>query len=164
MPRKIKVVNLNTGVPIVNDAVEAKVDEQVNEVHVEPVAEPVVETIVEPLVQPLVETKSEQSKPKTSKAEQQTATCELCGKTMLAKNLKYAHPKVCKKRPPSPPPPPPPTPNIIVEKVVVMQNNKPQEQYKVQAPTDQLNILQTLRQHNTEIRKQKLKSLIANAF
>ena len=165
MPRKVKVVNLSGDVPIVNETVEAKVDEPVNEVKVETVVEtvvePKVEPVVEPKVEPVVETKEE---PKKSKAEQQMATCELCGKTMLAKNLKYAHPKVCKKRPPSPPPPPPPTPNIIVEKVVVMQNNQPQEEYKVQAPTQQLNILQTLRQQHNEARKQKFKNLIANAF
>ena len=93
------------------------------------------------------------------------ATCELCGKTMLVKNLKYAHPKVCKKRPPSPAPPPPPTPNIIVEKVVVMhQNSQPKEEYKVQTPTDPTSILQSIRQQNTEMRRQKLKNLIANAF
>ena len=29
-----------------------------------------------------------------------TGTCSFCKKTMLLKNLKYAHPKVCKNRPP----------------------------------------------------------------
>ena len=165
MPRKVKVVNLSGDVPIVNETVEAKVDEPVNEVKVEQVVEPVNETVNEPVVEtkvePVVETKEE---PKKSKAEQETGTCELCGKTMLAKNLKYAHPKVCKKRLPSPPPPPPPTPNIIVEKVVVMQNNKPQEEHKAQIPTDPVNILHAIRQQNTDMRRQKLKNLIANAF
>ena len=161
MPRKVKVVNLTGDVPKVNETVEAKVEEPMNEVTVEPVAEPVVDPVVETKVEPVV---VESPQPKKSKAEQETGSCELCGKTMLVKNLKCAHPKVCKKRPPSPPPPPPPTPNIIVEKVVVMQNNRPQEEYKVQATTEPLNILQTLRQQSTEIRKQKLKNLIANAF
>ena len=48
-----------------------------------------------------------------------TGTCELCGKTMLLKNLKYAHPNICKSKPPPPPVPPPPIPNIIIERVVV---------------------------------------------
>lgn len=166
MPRKVKVVNLNSDVPVVNEAVEAKVDEPVNEVKVEPVVEPVVEPKVEPVVEPKVEPLvAPKEEPKISKAEQQMATCELCGKTMLVKNLKYAHPKVCKKRPPSPAPPPPPTPNIIVEKVVVMhQNSQPKEEYKVQTPTDPTSILHAMRQQNTEMRRQKLKNLIANAF
>ena len=165
MPRKVKVVNLSGEVPVVNETVEAKVDEPVNEVNVEPVVEPVNEPVVEPKVEPIVEPKEEtKEEPKKSKAEQQMATCELCGKTMLVKNLKYAHPKVCKKRPPSPPPRPPPTPNIIVEKVVVMQNSQPQEQYKVQTATDPTSILNSIRQQNNESRRQKFKNLIANAF
>jgi hypothetical protein len=169
MPRKVKVVNLSGDVPIVNETVEPKVDEPVNEVKVEQVVKPVNEPVLETKVEPIVETKVEQvvetkEEPKKSKAEQETGSCVLCGKTMLVKNLKYAHPKVCKKRPPSPPPQPPPTPNIIVEKVVVMQNNQPQEEYKVQATMEPLNIMQTLRQQSTEIRKQKLKNLIASAF
>ena len=169
MPRKVKVANLSGEVPVVNETVEAKVDEPINEVKVEAVPEPVVETVVEAVVEQEVETKVEpvvetKEEPKKQKAEQQMATCELCGKTMLVKNLKYAHPKVCKKRPPSPPRPPPPTPNIIVEKVVVMQNSQPQEQYKVQTATDTTSILNSLRQQHTEARKQKFKNLIANAF
>ena len=156
MPRKVKVVNLNGDVPIMNETVESQVAEPL----VEPIAEPVVEPVVAPVVEPVIET----SQTKKSKVEQETGTCELCGKTMVAKNLKYAHPKVCKKRPPSPQPAPPPTPNIIVEKVVVMQNSRPQEEYKVQATTEPLNILQALRQQNTDMRKQKLKNLMANAF
>ena len=158
MPRKVQVGNLSGDVPIVNETVEAKVDEPANEVKVEQLAEPVVEPIVETKVEPVV---VEPTQSKKSKVEQETGTCELCGKTMLVKNLKYAHPKVCKKRPPSPPPP---TPNIIVEKNVVMQHSQPKEEYKVQAPTDPANILQSIRQQNTEMRRQKLKNLIANAF
>ena len=47
-----------------------------------------------------------------------TGTCKLCGKTMLAKNLKYAHPKVCKNRPPPEAPPPPPPSFEQVETIV----------------------------------------------
>jgi glycyl-tRNA synthetase (class II) len=50
--------------------------------------------------------------------------CPKCGKQMLAKNLKYSHPKVCKNRDPSPEPLPPPTPKIVIDKVVVMSNDK----------------------------------------
>ena len=96
--------------------------------------------------------------------DQETGSCELCGKTVLVKNLKYAHPTVCKKRLPSPPPPPPTTPKIIVEKIFAMRNNKPEEEYKVQATTEPLNIVQALRQQSTEIRKQRFKKLLANAF
>jgi len=55
---------------------------------------------------------------------QQTGTCDFCGKCMLLKNLRYAHPKVCKNRPRPPSPPPPPPPSIIIERVVVNTPNK----------------------------------------
>jgi hypothetical protein len=45
-----------------------------------------------------------------------------------------------------------------------MQNSQPQEEYKVQAPTEQVTILQALRQQHNEARKQKFKNLIATAF
>ena len=167
MPRKIKVVNVADNAPVINEAVEEPKVEAVVElpsivekvVEVPPVEEPKVEAVVElPSVsEPKVESKAKQ---------EQTGTCELCGKTMLLKNLKYAHPKVCKNKPKPPAPAPPPTPNIIVEKVVVMQNNQPfkEEEYTVQASTQPKDILQAIRQQRTEIRKQKIKSLIAQAF
>ena len=50
--------------------------------------------------------------------EPKTGTCNLCGKTMLSKNLRYAHPKVCKNRPPPEAPPPPPPSFEQVETIV----------------------------------------------
>ena len=90
-------------------------------------------------------------------------------KTMLIKNLRYAHPKVCKSRPKHPTPPPPPPPNIIVEKVVVMQQSTPNrtnftEEYNARVPTEPKDILQIIRQQRAESRKQKIKSLISQAF
>ena len=163
MPRKVKIINVADNVPVINETVE----------------EPKVETVEEPKVElpPVVETKVEEPKAEEPKVElpsivepkaksEQMATCELCGKTMLLKNLKYAHPKVCKNKPKPPPPPLPPTPNIIVAKVVVMQNNQPfkEEEYTVQTPSQPSDILQAIRQQRNEVRKQKIKSLIAQAF
>ena len=100
MPRKTKIVNVADNVPVINETVE----------------EPKVETVKEPKVElpPVLETKVEEPKVEEPKVEEpkvelqsivepkakseQTGTCELCGKTMLLKNLKYAHPKVCKKQ------------------------------------------------------------------
>ena len=89
-----------------------------------------------------------------------TGTCDLCGKTMLLKKLKYAHPKVCKSKPPTPPPPPPPTPNMIIERVVPAQSapvtTEPpktiEQQYHEQKQT------------KTEQRKQRINNLISNAL
>ena len=47
-----------------------------------------------------------------------TGTCNLCGKTMLLNNLKYAHPKVCKNSPPPEAPPPPPPSIEQVETII----------------------------------------------
>ena len=83
-----------------------------------------------------------------------TGTCSLCGKTMLAKNLKYAHPKVCKNRPPpeAPPPPPPSFEQVetIVAKAIKEVITKP--------------VIEDLKQQKTEVRKQRIKSLIMQAF
>ena len=83
-----------------------------------------------------------------------TGTCTLCGKTMLAKNLKYAHPKVCKNRPPpeAPPPPPPSFEQVetIVAKAIKEVITKP--------------VIEDLRQQKAEVRKQRIKSLIMQAF
>ena len=47
-----------------------------------------------------------------------------------------------------------------------MQNNKPfkEEEYTVQTSTQPKYILQAIRQQRTEVRKQKFKSLIDQAF
>ena len=91
MVRKIKVVNVTNNEPVITEAVEKPKVEAVVEL---PVVEPVVElpSVVEPKVEPVVELPSV-VEPKAK--QEQTGTCELCGKTMLLKTLKYAHPKVC---------------------------------------------------------------------
>lgn len=95
-------------------------------------------------------------------------TCNLCGKTMLIKNLKYAHPKVCKNREPTPEIPPPPAPYVVIDKVVVQVNEKPDKVYINRpetapqiSPEEQYKMA---KQSRVDVRKQKLKSLIANAF
>lgn len=194
MPKKIKVVNISDNTPLLTEQVETKVDEPVQEVQlpdppiedVKPEVEPEVKPEVKPKTTRAVKPKSvvkeepkiemvepepallpkvPEPEPKANESEvksEPTGTCELCGKTMLLKNLKYAHPKVCKKKPPSPPPAPPSPPNIIVEKVIVMQN--PEEITKHHQSTDTFDLLTTIRNHKTEQRKNKIRSLIAQAF
>ena len=91
---------------------------------------------------------------KVEEPEPKTGTCNLCGKTMLSKNLKYAHPKVCKNRPPpeAPPPPPPSFEQVehIVAKAIKEVITKP--------------VIEDLRQQKAEVRKQRIKSLIQQAF
>ena len=101
MPRKIKVVNVENEIVATPDPItDIPNDEQV---YPDPPDEPIVipeETVKEILQQNEIDND-------TTK-EPKTGTCNLCGKTMLLKNLKYAHPKVCKNRPPPEAPPPPP--------------------------------------------------------
>ena len=100
---------------------------------------------------------------------QQTATCDYCGKSMLLKNLNYAHPKVCKNRPRPPSPPPPPPPSIITERVVVNTPNKSETHENVkpqviERPKTLEEQYQEQRLMKNDLRKQRIKSLIANAF
>ena len=73
---------------------------------------------------------------------------------MLSKNLKYAHPKVCKNRPPTeaPPPPPPSFEQVeaIVAKAIKEVITKP--------------VIEDLRQQKAEVRKQRINSLIQQVF
>ena len=73
---------------------------------------------------------------------------------MLIKNLKYAHPKVCKNRPPpeAPPKPPPSIEQVenIVAKAIKEVITKP--------------VIEDLRQQKAEVRKQRIKNLILQAF
>ena len=78
---------------------------------------------------------------------------------MLLKNLKYAHPKVCKSKPPPPPAPPPPIPSIIIEKVVVHQAPA-----QLEPPKTIEQQYHEQKQTKTEQRKQRIKNLISNAF
>ena len=107
-----------------------------------------------------IKVETNEKEPKQNKP--QTGTCELCGKTMLIKSLKYAHPKVCKSKPPPPPAAPPPTPNIIIERVVV--NSAPAPAPATETPKAPEQQHQEQKQTRNEIRKQRIKSLIANAF
>ena len=159
MPRKIKVVDVvenqivvqkeNTITDIPNDViVKAKP---------EPIPEP--ECPDSPVIIP-DEVADEILKVDTDddvKAKEpiaKTGQCKLCGKTMLAKNLKYAHPKVCKNRPPpeAPPPPPPSLEQVetIVAKAIKEVITKP--------------VIEDLRHQKAEVRKQRIKSLIMQAF
>ena len=149
MPRKIKVVNVENEIVATPDPItDIPNDEQVDP---DPPDEPIVipeETVKEILQQNEIDND-------TTK-EPKTGTCNLCGKTMLLKNLKYAHPKVCKNRPPpeSPPPPPPSVAEVkqIVSKAIqkVVVADKPP--------------IEVLKQQKAEVREQRITSLIEQAF
>ena len=94
---------------------------------------------------------------KVAKVEEQTSktgTCNLCGKTMLIKNLKYAHPKVCKNRPPPEAPPEAPPSIEQVESIIAKRIKE-----VITKPT-----IEDLKHQKAEVRKQRIKSLIEQAF
>ena len=72
---------------------------------------------------------------------------------MLIKNLKYAHPKLCKNRPPPEAPQPPPS----IEQVESIIAKRIKE--VITKPT-----IEDLKQQKAEVRKQRIKSLIEQAF
>ena len=175
MPRKIKVVNVAQmevgSEPVVEIPNEPTPSELASNASTSSSLAPKVEE--EPLaiqneelkpevVQSEDEIKVESNEKELKQNKSQTGTCDLCGKTMLLKNLKYAHPKVCKNKPPTPAPPPPPTPNIIIERVVV--NSAPAPAPATETPKAPEQQHQEQKQTRTEIRKQRITSLIANAF
>ena len=73
---------------------------------------------------------------------------------MLLKNLKYAHPKVCKSRPPPEAPPPPP-PSIEQVETIIAKRIKE----VITKPT-----IEDLRLQKSEVRKQRMKILFLQAF
>ena len=167
MVRKIKVVNLveteikqDPIVEIPNEPTPAEIASNTAvKVNVEPEpAKP------EEVIQSEDEIKIITNKEELIKNKAPTGTCDLCGKTMLLKNLKYAHPKVCKSKPPPPPVPPPPVPNIIIERVVV--NSAPVQSAPAQSETPKTIEQQyhEQKQTKTEQRKQRIQNLISNAF
>ena len=169
MPRKVKAV------PVEQTEIKVESEPVVEIPNDVVIPDPVVEettinsedivAVQEPNEKMYEEVVEKETKTKTKK-EPATGTCDQCGKTMLLKNLKYAHPKVCKNRPRPPSPPPPPPPNVIIDKVVVQVNDKPDVVYTnntVQEPTLQEKYKMS-KQLKVETRNQKLKSLIANAF
>ena len=81
MPRKLKVTELKDEPISYDDVVKETETPEPEQPSVKEEIEPLVEVEIE---QPLV------AKPKKDKV-----TCEQCGKSMTAKNLKYAHHLVC---------------------------------------------------------------------
>ena len=161
MPRKIKVVDVvenqiavqteNTITDIPNDVIIAAKPDPI------PIPEPESSDIPEVVLDEVVDEPSKIDTDDEVKAKEpitKIGTCKLCGKTMLAKNLRYAHPKVCKNRPPpeAPPPPPPSFEQVeaIVAKAIKEVITKP--------------VIEDLRQQKAEVRKQRIKSLIMQAF
>ena len=161
MPRKIKVVDVvenqiavqtaNTITDIPNDVIVAAEPDPIPIPDPESPDSPVVipDEVADEILK--VDTDDEV---KAKEPIAKTGTCKLCGKTMLAKNLKYAHPKVCKNRPPpeAPPPPPPSFEQVetIVAKAIKEVITKP--------------VIEDLRHQKAEVRKQRIKSLIMQAF
>ena len=167
MVRKIKVVPVFETETKQDPIVEIPNEPTASEI----ASNPSVEVNVEPeppkpeeVIQSEDEIKINTNKEELIKNKAPTGTCDLCGKTMLLKNLKYAHPKVCKSKPLPPPLPPPPTPNIIIERVVV--NSAPAQPAPVQSepPKTIEQQYHEQKQTKTEQRKARIKSLIANAF
>ena len=158
MPRKIKVVD------VVENKIAVSTENTITDIPNDVIVKPKVQEIPEPeLDSPVVipdEVADEIVKVDTSedlKIEEptpKTGTCNLCGKTMLLKNLKYAHPKVCKNRPPPEAPPPPPPSFEQVETIVA---NAIKE--VITKP-----VIEDLRAQKAEVRKQRIKSLIQQAF
>lgn len=175
MPRKIKVVDIE------KSKVEKEIKTDIpNEPEPSEIKEP--ETVIEDEPPIMIEDTPQEEAIKTEdemivtgnqkelkENKQQTATCDFCGKSMLLKNLIYAHPKVCKNRPRPPSPPPPPPPSIIIEKVVVNtptksethENAKPQVIERPKTLEEQYHEQRLMK---NDLRKQRIKSLIANAF
>ena len=175
MVRKIKVVSvgdmtvekeIKTDIPNEPQPSEIKASEKVIE-DVPPIV--IEDTPVEEAIKTEDELTIKGNQKELKENKQQTATCEFCGKSMLLKNLRYAHPKVCKNRPRPPSPPPPPPPSIIIERVVVNtptksethENVKPQV---IERPKTLEEQYQEHKLNKNDLRKQRIKSLIANAF
>jgi len=171
MVRKIKIVNVD--MTIKTDPIIEIQNENLKDVIEPEVIQPIEEAlIIEEPVKVEEQIKSEDeviidTNTKPEKKPVATGTCDLCGKTMLLKNLKYAHPKVCKSKPPPPTIPPPPPPSVIIERVVVNTPNKT-EVYestpRVEPPKTIEQKYQEHKQNKTDIRKQRIQSLIQNAF
>ena len=155
MPRKIKVVEIQNEIVASPDPM-TDIPNDIQDVsdpisQPDPPDEPVVipeETVKEIVKQNEIDNK-ETKEPKTG-------TCNLCNKTMLLKNLKYSHPKVCKNRPPPEAPPPPPPSVEEVEKIV---HKAIQKAVVAEKPP-----IEILKQQKAEVRKQRIKSLIDQAF
>ena len=162
MPRKIKVVDVaNTDIvaepnPTTNIPNDVIVDVK-PQIDVPELDSPVVipdEVADEIFEQIKIDTQDDLKVAKVEEPAPKTGTCNLCGKTMLLKNLKYAHPKVCKNRPPPEAPPPPP-PSIEQVETIIAKRIKE----VITKPT-----IEDLKQQKAEVRKQRIKSLISQAF
>ena len=163
MPRKIKLVD------VVENQIEVKTHNVITDIPND-VAHPEQEHIPEvELDSPVIipdEVADEILKPELSSnddlkiviPEPKTGTCNLCGKTMLSNNLRYAHPKVCKNRPPAEAPPPPP-PSFEQVETIVAKRVATAIKEVISRP-----VIEDLRQQKVEVRKQRIKSLIQQAF
>jgi len=162
MPRKTKIV----AVPVesVEAVEEVKAIENVETVEV---VEPVVEQL--PSTPETFNTITITEQPEVSNLK---GKCDMCGKTMLFKNLKYAHPKICKNRPRPPTPVAPPVlaPSINVDKVVVNVDGKNHEIFSKSSNSLNSSSI-TISSDNVsksnvrvDLRKQRIKHLLDNAF
>ena len=125
MPRKIKVVDVSTNIIVAEANPITDIPNDIDVPQLEPSKDPVVipDAVADEIFEQIKIDKQDDLK--VAKVEEPTAktgTCNLCGKTMLLKNLKYAHPKVCKNRPPPEAPPPPPPSIEQVENNYSKQN------------------------------------------
>lgn len=175
MPRKIKVVSvgdltvekeIKTEIP--NEPQPSEIQE--SKLEVEDTQPTVVEdTPIEEAIKTEDEITISTNVKELKENKSPTGTCEFCGKSMLLKNLRYAHPKVCKNRPRPPSPPPPPPPSIIIERVVVNTPTKSETHENVKPPVVERpkTLEEQYHEHRinkNDLRKQRIKSLMANAF
>ena len=159
MSRKIKVVDLaENQIEVKTHNVITDIPNDVNVPDPEPELDsPVVipDEVADEILKPELSSNDDL---KVAIPEPKTGTCNLCGKTMLSKNLRYAHPKVCKNRPPAEAPPPPP-PSFEQVETIVAQRVASAIKEVITKP-----VIEDLRHQKAEVRKQRIKSLISQAF
>jgi len=108
------------------------------------------------------------------KKEQETVTCDNCGKSMLMKTYKYSHLKLCK--PAVPEPPPPPEPKAKAKRVAKPKVEKPAiiqpvftgdvsvTHVKESPPPSHVEVYKQAKDQRQQLRVQRVKSLIAQAI
>ena len=159
MPRKIKIVQVPVGEQQLADVEQSEpvlalaLENEIN----------VIKSDLDSTVVQVSDVEVEQEPTKCL-----TGKCKLCGKEMLLKNLRYAHPKVCKNRPrpPSPEKVVPPTPTIVIDKLVVNVDGNQSKVFETSPNVESSvsNSNKTNASIRVDLRKQKIKHLLANAF
>jgi hypothetical protein len=132
------------------------------------------ETVEEQLstIEPKIET-VEPSKESKPKKQEEKITCSICDKTMLMKTYKYTHQKLCRPKEPEPV-------KVVEDKPKAKKQIKPKEtssqpsnvgqvsfsEYKEthNLMPDPLEIYRAAKEYRQQVRNQRVKSLISQAF